>query len=66
MREAAAGLSLIPGIEDAEAARLVPMGLVSLEAFEGVEVEDLVDGGFTEEEAGRILDKVREHRGTQG
>ncbi|HEY5550638.1 MAG TPA: hypothetical protein VIK52_02025 [Opitutaceae bacterium] len=66
MREAAAGLSLIPGIEDVEAARLVPMGLVSLEAFEGVEVGDLVDGGFTEEEAGRILDKVREHRGTQG
>jgi N utilization substance protein A len=66
MREAAALLSVIPGIDSNQAARLVAMGFVSLEAFEGVEVGDLVDGGFTEEEAGQILDKVRTHRGTQG
>jgi N utilization substance protein A len=65
MREAAAVLSVIPGIDDSQAARLVAMGFVSFEAFEGVEVGDLVDGGFTEEEAGQILDKVRTHRGAQ-
>ena len=66
MREAAGSLSQIPGISDDQASRLVGMGLVSLEAFEGVEVGDLVDGGFTEEEAAMILDKVNEHRGAQG
>ena len=49
---------MIPGIEPAIAARLVPIGLVSPEAFEGVSVADLVDADFSEEEASDVLAKV--------
>ena len=34
------------------------MGLISPEAFIGVESDDLVEGGFTVEEATAVLDKV--------
>ena len=56
--KAVQGINTIPGIEPPMAERLVTIGLVSPEAFEGVSAEDLVDGGFSEEEAGEILDKV--------
>lgn len=52
------GLHQIPGIDDETAQRLVNMGLISPDAFLGVEAEDLVDGGFALEEATAILDKV--------
>jgi N utilization substance protein A len=52
------GLNQIPGIADETAQRLVAMGLISPEAFIGVESDDLVEGGFTVEEATAVLDKV--------
>ena len=38
--------------------RLVAVGLVSPEAFEGVTSEDLMGLGFTSEEAATVLEKV--------
>jgi N utilization substance protein A len=49
---------MIPGIEPALAERLVTIGLVSPEAFEGVSAADLVDAGFTQEEADAVVAKV--------
>ncbi|MDB6127448.1 MAG: NusA antitermination factor [Verrucomicrobia bacterium] len=40
------------------AGRLVDMGINSPAAFEGVEADDLVSGGFTAEEAGTIIARV--------
>ena len=40
------------------AARLVDMGINSPAAFEGVEADDLVDAGFTAEEAQAIIARV--------
>mgnify|MGYP006426767219 CR=1 FL=1 len=56
--KAVQGFNMIPGIDGEIAQRLVNIGLVSPETFEGVGVEDLVDGGFSEEEAEDILSKV--------
>ncbi len=58
MERAIAGLNQIPGISDELAQRLVAIGLVSSDAFTGVEVSDLVDSGFTQEEAENILTQV--------
>ncbi|MEC8190748.1 MAG: transcription termination/antitermination protein NusA, partial [Verrucomicrobiota bacterium] len=60
------GINMIPGIEPAIAQRLVTIGLVSPEAFEGVSESDLMDAGFTEEEANDVVAKVSEylHQGT--
>jgi N utilization substance protein A len=52
------GINMIPGIEPAIAQRLVSIGLISPEAFEGVSVGDLVDAEFSEEEASDVLAKV--------
>jgi transcription termination/antitermination protein NusA len=60
MERAIAGLNQIPGISDDIANRLVAVGLISPDAFTGVEGSDLVDAGFTEEEANDILTKVKE------
>ncbi len=60
---AAASLSQIPGIEGDIATRLVSAGLISPDAFAGVAAEDLVDEGFTPEEARGILEKVHAHLG---
>lgn len=60
MERAIAGLNQIPGISDDVANRLVAVGLISPDAFTGVEGSDLVDAGFTEEEANEILTKVKE------
>jgi len=58
MKIAIEGLNQIPGVDDETAQRLVAMGLISPEAFIGVESDDLVEGGFSTEEAIAILDKV--------
>ncbi len=50
-------------IDDALAGRLITAGFVSLEIFEGVEADDLVDSGFTPEESAAILAKVSAARG---
>jgi N utilization substance protein A len=55
------GINMIPGIEPAIAQRLVTIGLVSPEAFEGVSESDLMDAGFTEEEANDVVAKVSEY-----
>lgn len=52
------GINQIPGIEGELAQRLVSTGFVSPEAFVGVEASDLVDAGFTEEEAADVMGKV--------
>ena len=60
------GIKMIPGIEIGIAERLVSIGLISAEAFEGVSADDLVDGGFSAEEAKDVMDKVKafvENRG---
>ncbi len=46
------------GFEKPVAERLVAQGINSPAAFEGVEAKDLVDAGFTEEEAQGIIAKV--------
>ncbi|MBW7896769.1 MAG: transcription termination/antitermination protein NusA [Opitutaceae bacterium] len=45
-------------LEEETAARLVDMGINSPAAFEGVEADDLVDAGFTADEAGAIIARV--------
>jgi N utilization substance protein A len=62
---AASGLTKIPGIEEAIAQRLVGAGFASVELFDGVESGDLVEAGFTTEEADDILKKVAAHAGIQ-
>lgn len=52
------GIIMIPGIDAAIAQRLVAIGLISPEAFEGVSPEDLVDAGFTDSESNDIISKV--------
>lgn len=56
--KAVQGLNVIPGIAPELASRLVAIGFVSPEAFEGVSTSDLLDAGFTEEEATDVLSKV--------
>jgi len=56
--KAVQGINMIVGILPEIAERLVTIGLVSPEAFEGVSEEDLADAGFTEEEAQDVLTKV--------
>lgn len=46
------------GIRIEQATQLVDNGLVSLEAFEGLEPEDLIEMGFTGEQASMILRKA--------
>ncbi|MEY4489279.1 MAG: hypothetical protein RIQ79_1787 [Verrucomicrobiota bacterium] len=46
------------GLDKPVAERLVAIGINSPAAFEGVAAEDLVDSGFTAEEAGAIIAKV--------
>ncbi|MFP4166673.1 MAG: transcription termination factor NusA [Opitutales bacterium] len=59
--KAVQGINMIPGIEPEIAERLVTIGLVSPEVFEDVSLEDLMDGGFTEEEANDVLAKVKNY-----
>ena len=59
--KAVEGINLIPGIEPDIAERLVAIGLVSADAFEGVSSSDLLDAGFSEEEASNVLAKVQNY-----
>lgn len=59
--KAVEGINLIPGIEPDIAERLVAIGLVSADAFEGVSSSDLLDAGFSEEEATNVLEKVQNY-----
>ena len=59
-KKAITGINQIPGIEESLAMRLVEIGINSPAAFEGVTPNDLVDSGFTEEEAARIMGKLEE------
>jgi N utilization substance protein A len=55
---AADGLAQALGIDSHLASRLVSIGINSPEAFDGVMVSDLVDAGFSEKEANKILEQV--------
>jgi N utilization substance protein A len=56
--EATKRLSEVLQVDAAMAGRLITAGFVSLEIFEGVENDDLVESGFTPEESADILAKV--------
>jgi N utilization substance protein A len=62
LQRAVEGINQIPGISDDEAQVLVNNGITSIEAFEGVNVSDLVDLGFTESQANNIIAKVKAFR----
>ncbi len=62
LREAIKGWEGVHGISDELAAFLVQHGLVSPEAFEGVEAKDLVKLGFSEEDAQQVVQLVEAHR----
>lgn len=54
------------GFDNGTAQKLVANGINSPAAFEGVEAGDLVDAGFTEQEAADIMVRVAGIAGTQG
>ncbi|MEY3001094.1 MAG: hypothetical protein RL648_1308 [Verrucomicrobiota bacterium] len=62
MREAIKGWEGVVGISDELAAFLVQHGLVSPEAFEGVEAKDLEKLGFSEQDAEQVVLLVSRHR----
>ena len=53
----------VPGVPTETAQRLVDIGLINPEAFEGVEVDDLVGAGFADDEAQEIFKIVNDYRG---
>ncbi len=65
LREAIKGWEGVTGISDELAAFLVQHGLVSPEAFEGVEAKDLVKMGFSEVDSDQIVKLVHAHRNIQ-
>lgn len=58
LERAVAGLNGIPGIDDEIAQQLVAIGITDIDAFEGVELDDLVTAGFEKNTAKKILDSV--------
>jgi len=56
--KAVQGLNAISGLDPEVASRLVAIGFASPEVFEGVEADDLIDAGFTPEEATDVISKV--------
>lgn len=60
--KATAGLAHIPGISADLAARLVSKGFTSLEVFDSVTAEDLVEAEFAPAEAAMIIDIVAHAR----
>lgn len=62
LEKAVSGLLNIPGISPELAERLVQKGFVSLETFDGVSAEDLVDEEFSPAEAAMIIDIVEAAR----
>jgi N utilization substance protein A len=65
LREAIKGWEGVAGISDELAAFLVQHGLVSPEAFEGVEAKDLVKLGFSEGDAKQVVNLVQSHRNSK-
>ncbi len=65
LREAIKGWEGVAGISDELAAFLVQHGLVSPEAFEGVEAKDLVKLGFSENDADQVVSLVQNHRNSK-
>lgn len=59
LQRAVEGINQIPGITDEQAQLLVNNGITSIEAFEGVTASDLLDLGFSENDAKNIIEKVR-------
>jgi N utilization substance protein A len=59
-QKAVSGINQIPGIEGDLALRLVNIGINSPAAFEGVTPADLVDAGFSDEEADTVINKVND------
>ena len=53
---------ILPQLTDEQAAILANNGINSSEAFEGVEIEDLVEMGFSRENAELILRRVNEYQ----
>lgn len=64
--QAVEGINMIPGIDPAIAQQLVGIGLISPEAFEGVAAADLVDAGFSEEQAEDVIAKVNTYLESNG
>ena len=62
MQEAIKGWEGVKGISDELADFLVKHGLVSPEAFEGVEARDLMKLGFSEGDAAQVVKLVEAHR----
>jgi len=56
--KAVEGLNAIDGLDPELASRLVAIGFASPEVFEGVTSDDLIDAGFSAEEAADVLSKV--------
>jgi N utilization substance protein A len=52
----------VSGVPTETAKRLVDIGLINPEAFEGVEIEDLVGAGFGDDEAKSIFENVNQYR----
>ena len=65
IKAAIAGWHGVTGISDSLAEKLVAMGIINPEAFVDVESKDLVDGGFSEEEAGQTIETVNTYRQAQ-
>jgi len=65
VKAAIAGWHGVTGISDSLAEKLVAMGIINPEAFVDVESKDLVDGGFSEEEAGQTIETVNTYRQAQ-
>lgn len=60
--QAAGGLSqILADLSDDQAAILANNGITSAEAFEGVEAGDLLEMGFAQSDATRILSRVKEY-----
>ena len=56
--KAVEGLNAIDGLDPKLASRLVAIGFASPEVFEGVTDSDLIDAGFSPEDASDVLSKV--------
>ncbi len=66
LQQAAGSLGqILPDLSDEQLGLLAGNGINSADAFEGVEAQDLVGFGFSEEDATRILAKVSEYLQTQ-
>lgn len=65
LARAVEGLHQIQGITAPQAEQLVAIGINSPDAFEGVTAADLVDAGFSQEDADMVLGAVLEFQSTR-